>query len=208
MDSNFQLRVQRYGCDAAAKVYDDLWQENLSQTHRIMFELAELKSDDRIFEIACGSGFVTLKAASQIGNGGHVLATDISAEMITLLKEQAADMSLNNIRAERVAAEDLEELADGSFDTALCSLGLMFLPDPGVGTRGLWQALKPGGRAVATVWGQRNRNAWADIFPIVDNEVNSEVCPLFFSLGVGDSLVQAFENQGFESVEIHRICVV
>jgi SAM-dependent methyltransferase len=81
----------------------------------------------------------------------------------------------------------------------------MFLPNPDVGIKGMWQALKPGGRAVAAVWGQRNQCAWADIFPIVDSRVKSEVCPLFFSLGAGDSLLRSFEKQGFELVKTCRI---
>ena len=138
-------------------------------------------------------------------NESKYFGYDISMEMISLLQQQATGPGLDNIHAERAAAEDLGELADGSFDAALCALGLMFMPDPDVGLNGMWQALKPGGRAVAAVWGQRNRCAWADIFPIVDNTVKSEVCPLFFALGAGDSLSQAFVKQGFESVEVHRI---
>jgi len=205
MNSKFQLRVQRYGWDAAAKVYDELWQENLSPAHRAMFEMADLKPGKRVFEMACGSGFVTLQAALQVGADGQVLATDISAEMIALLEQQKESLKLDNIQAERISAEDIDELADGSFDAALCALGLMFLPDSDVGVKAMWQALKPGGSAVAAVWGQRNNCAWADIFPIVDSCVKSEVCPLFFSLGAGDSLRQSFEKQGFESVKTHRI---
>jgi hypothetical protein len=43
--------------------------------------------------------------------------------------------------------------------------------------------LRPGGRAVLAVWGERVRCGWAALFGIVDAEVRSEVCPLFFGLG-------------------------
>jgi len=205
MNTKFQLRVQRYGWDAAAEVYDELWRKNLLPVHQVIFEIAQLKSAERVFEMACGSGFATHEAASLIGATGHILATDISAEMIAILQNQSATMGLENIRAERVAAEDLDDLADGSFNAALCSLGLMFMPDPEVGLKTMWQALKPGGRAIAAVWGQRSKCAWADIFPIVDRTVKSEVCPLFFSLGAGTSLALGFENQGFVSVDTRRI---
>jgi len=205
MNTKFQLRVQRYGWDAAAKIYDKLWQENLAPAHRVMFEMADLNPGESVLEIACGSGFVTLQAAAQVGAEGHILASDISAEMIALLQKQAVDLGLSNIQTERIAAEDLGELANGSFDAALCALGLMFLPDSDIGVKAMWQALKPGSRAVAAVWGQRNKCAWADIFPIVDSTVKSEVCPLFFSLGAGDSLANSFAKQGFESIQTHRI---
>jgi hypothetical protein len=34
---------------------------------------------------------------------------------------------------------------------------------------------------------------WAEIFPIVDRRVTSEVCPMFFQLGTGSSLARACE---------------
>jgi hypothetical protein len=55
------------------------------------------------------------------------------------------------------------------------------------------------------VWGQRNNCKWAEIFPIIDRVVESEVCPLFFSLGAGDSLSDSFQKQGFKSTLTRRI---
>ena len=92
MNTKFQLRVQRYGWDAAAEVYDELWRKNLLPVHQAIFEMAQLKSAERVFEMACGSGFATHEAASLIGATGHILATDISAEMIAILQNQSANM--------------------------------------------------------------------------------------------------------------------
>jgi hypothetical protein len=64
---------------------------------------------------------------------------------------------------------------------------------------------KPRGRAVAAVWGRRDRCGWAEIFPIVDSRVNTEVCPLFFQLGTGELLKSLFENAGLEDVRSERI---
>ena len=61
---------------------------------------------------------------------------------------------------------------------------------------------------MAAVWGERRNCAWADIFPIVDKVVQSEVCPLFFALGTGDSLARNFETAGFTAVETRRLSVV
>jgi hypothetical protein len=67
------------------------------------------------------------------------------------------------------------------------------------------RVLTPGGRAVAAVWGMRNRCGWADIFPIVESRVKSDVCPLFFQLGTGDSLAECFTHAGFRTVTTERI---
>ena len=65
--------------------------------------------------------------------------------------------------------------------------------------------LKSGGRAVAAVWGQRDRCGWAEIFPITDARVESEVCPMFFQLGTQDALQQTFTLAGFSDVAYERL---
>ena len=65
--------------------------------------------------------------------------------------------------------------------------------------------LDPGGRAAAAVWGARAKCGWADIFPIVDARVSSEVCPLFFQLGTKDSLERSFTQAGFADVRFERL---
>jgi hypothetical protein len=68
----------------------------------------------------------------------------------------------------------------------------------------MMRAVRPGGRVVATVWGERRNCGWAEIFPIVDARVVSEVCPLFFASGAPGSLRRDFEQAGLRSVEEHR----
>ncbi len=99
------------------------------------------------------------------------------------------------------------DLEDGSFDAAVCALGLMYCPDPINALAEMRRLLKRGGRAAAAVWGARAGCGWADIFPIVDARVSSEVCPLFFRLGTKDSLARAFTEAGFVDVRFERIRV-
>jgi hypothetical protein len=58
---------------------------------------------------------------------------------------------------------------------------------------------------VAAVWGARARCGWADIFPIVESRVQSDVCPMFFQLGTGPSLQRAFEAAGFQQLHSDRL---
>jgi hypothetical protein len=65
--------------------------------------------------------------------------------------------------------------------------------------------LRPGGRAAAAVWGARSRCGWAEIFPIVDRRVASDVCPMFFQLGTGDTLSNLMRAAGFHDVRVERL---
>jgi hypothetical protein len=81
----------------------------------------------------------------------------------------------------------------------------MYMPNPVQALREVLGVLKTGGRAVAAVWGERRKCGWAELFPIVDSVVQSEVCPLFFGLGTGNSLASAFDEAGFVSVQTQRL---
>ncbi len=65
--------------------------------------------------------------------------------------------------------------------------------------------LRPGGRVAVAVWGARAECGWAEIFPIVDRRVASDVCPLFFQLGAGNALRQTLAAAAFVDVEIERM---
>jgi hypothetical protein len=66
------------------------------------------------------------------------------------------------------------------------------------------RAVRPGGRVVATVWGERRNCGWAEIFPIVDARVASEVCPMFFASGAPGALIDDFAAAGLAELREHR----
>ena len=207
MDPRLQRRVQRYGWDKAAAHYERFWARQLEPAQRLLLEMADLRPGERVLEVAAGTGLVTFPAAAAVGPKGRVIATDISDAMVTELATGAAMRGLGQIIPLRRDAEALEVEA-GGFDAALCALGLMYVPDPIVALGQMRRALAPGGRAVAAVWGARARCGWAEIFPIVERRVASEVCPLFFQLGTSTALPDAFAAAGFGDIQLERISTI
>jgi ubiquinone/menaquinone biosynthesis C-methylase UbiE len=129
---------------------------------------------------------------------------DISGGMIGAAQRRAVARDLAGVSFQRMDAEFLE-LPDASFDVVLCALGLMYFPDPSRALAEMRRVLKPGGRLVVAVWGERQRCGWSAVFPIVDGEVNSDVCPLFFRLGHPETLARTLGESGLDNVEVHRI---
>jgi ubiquinone/menaquinone biosynthesis C-methylase UbiE len=204
MDASLQRRVQRYGWDKAAPYYERSWQAQLEPAQTALLELATLGPRDCILDVACGTGLVTVRAAAVVDAGREVVGTDISEHMIAAARIAARDRGATNTRFERMDAEDLK-FPEGSFDAVLCALGLMYVPEPERAVREFHRVLRPAGRAVAAVWGQRNRCGWAEIFPIVEARVQSDVCPMFFRLGASDGLQQAFAAAGFTNISARRL---
>ena len=203
MDAKVHRWVQRHGWDRAVEHYQRHWREQLRPAHDAVFEMAALAPGERVIDIACGTGMVTLPAARAVGRGGSVLATDLSQKMVDDTARRADEWGLANVTASRCDAEQLG--AVGGFDVAVCALGLMYVPAPDAALAEMARVLRPGGRAVAAVWGERRKCGWAEIFPIVDSRVASDVCPLFFGLGGPGVLAEAFRRAGFGHVHERRI---
>jgi ubiquinone/menaquinone biosynthesis C-methylase UbiE len=203
MEARLQRRIQRYGWDAAAPAYDNSWSIQLWPTHDTLLKMASLKPGMRVLEIACGTGLVTMRVADAVAPGGSVFATDIAGEMVAETANQALSKGFDNVETARMEAENLP-LEDDSFDVAICALGLMYVPDPVRALAEMCRVVKPGGIVAVTVWGERRNCGWADIFPIIDARVKSEVCPLFFSMGFPNVLSASMETAGLTRIEQTR----
>jgi ubiquinone/menaquinone biosynthesis C-methylase UbiE len=196
MEPRLQRRVQRYGWDLAAALYEPLWRDQLAPAQKHLMVCAGLAPGERVLDVACGTGMVALDAGARVSPGGQVVGIDLSGRMIEMARQRAQRERSANVRFERMDAESLV-LPDGSFDVALCALGLMYLPSPEQAVLEMNRILRPGGRIGLAVWGERSRCGWAELFPIVDAEVASEVCPLFFRLGQADTLAEVCSSAGF-----------
>jgi ubiquinone/menaquinone biosynthesis C-methylase UbiE len=204
MDARLQRRVQRYGWDRAAEHYERFWSAQLEPAQRLLLEMAALEPGERVLDIACGTGLVSFPAAEAVAPSGGLLGTDLSETMVASARELAAARGFSNTDFERMDAESLK-VPDESFDVALCALGLMYVPDPDRAFAEMRRVVRPDGRIVAAVWGARAKCGWAEIFPIVDSRVESDVCPLFFQLGTGDALRLGMERAGLEELDVRRI---
>ena len=205
MEPKIQRWIQRQGWDRASSSYEQYWRQQLEPATNLVLRTADLRPGERVIDVACGTGMVTLPAAAAVAPAGHVLATDISSRMVADLERRVAACGLDNVDVACCDAESLD--VDGSFDVALCALGLMYVPSPVVAAAGLHRALTTRGRVIVSVWGERRNCGWAELFPIVEARVSSDVCPMFFALGAPGALVHTLERAGFVDVEETRLSV-
>jgi SAM-dependent methyltransferase len=138
--------------DQSARIRD--W---LRESTDAMLEMAEVRPDARVLDVAAGAGDQTLDVAQRVGPAGSVLATDLSPLILEFAKDNARRAGYSNVETQVADGENLN-VAEAAFDAAICRLGLMFFPDPGKGLREISRALKPGGRACTMVFSTPDRN--------------------------------------------------
>jgi SAM-dependent methyltransferase len=110
-------------------------------------EACDLKTDERVLDVAAGNGNATLAAARR---GCVVVSTDYVGSLL--------DRGAERARAERLkvtfqtADAELLPFPDGSFDAALSTFGVMFAPDHGQAANELARVVRPGGRIGLASW--------------------------------------------------------
>jgi SAM-dependent methyltransferase len=206
MDPRVFRRVQRYGWDAATNAYDRGWVPQIERLTESCVARANPRPGERVLDLATGTGVGAFAAARAVGVGGSVTGIDMSAKMVAFADRRAAEAGVANVAFRR---NDMEMTGadDGEFDAVTCAFGLMFAADRAAAFAEIARVTAPGGRVSVCVWGRRAACGFAEVFPIVDAHVTSEVCPMFFLLGGTGVLTAALERVGMIDVVEERVRV-
>lgn len=187
--------------DEAAAGYDRGFAHVTNHSVPFLLRAAHIAPGMRVLDIATGTGLFAQAALSVVGPTGHITAADISSAMV-----ERARAGLRHAKNASIAVEDGQALSflDGSFDAVVCSLGLMFFPDPQCGLAEFHRVLRPGGRAavsVATV-PERSYNTRINLAIARYMPTLAEATARVFSLGDKTKLRSLFEAAGFRDVEM------
>ncbi len=101
-------------------------------------------SSSRVLDLGCGGGHVSYCAAPHVA---HVVACDVTASMLEVVAQTAAERGLPNITVEQGAAEHLP-FSNAAFDVVLCRFTTHHWRNMEAGLREARRVLAPGGRAV------------------------------------------------------------
>lgn len=122
-----------------------------------LLDAARIGPGMRVLDVAAGAGDQTLEIARRVGEGGQVLATDISPAILQFASGNAHQAGLAQVQT-RVSDAEEPVLDDTGFDAAVCRLGLMLCPNPLQALRQMHRALRPGGHAAVLVFSEPQRN--------------------------------------------------
>jgi ubiquinone/menaquinone biosynthesis C-methylase UbiE len=206
---------QRQSWDSVAAEWQKWWKTTetaAEEVSRWLISHAEIKPGSKVLDIATGIGEPAISAAKKV-NGGHVLATDISPQMLSIARQRAASLGLQDVIEFKEGDAETISLPDSTFDAVLCRWGLMFLPDLKTGLSNTYRLLVQGGHLAAAVWASPDKVPFISLaLNTVMKETNSPQPPLGapgpFSLSNENNLKDSFITSGFRDITIERINVV
>jgi SAM-dependent methyltransferase len=134
--------------DAELRLHDEV----LRRTYNI-------RADDRVLDIGCGTGRTTRDAARSAAEGS-ALGVDLSASMIERARELARAERVHNVAFEQGDAQ-VHPFPAGGFDLAISRFGTMFFDDPVAAFANIAVALRLAGRLVMMVWRKHEHNEWS-----------------------------------------------
>jgi ubiquinone/menaquinone biosynthesis C-methylase UbiE len=121
----------------------------------ILVDRAQIKPGERVVDVGCGSGAVSIAVAEKVGPSGHVLGIDVSGPMLARARQIApAGRPLEFALADAT----VHPFEHASFDLVVSRFGVMFFAEPARSFANLRKALKPAGRLAFACWREPREN--------------------------------------------------
>jgi ubiquinone/menaquinone biosynthesis C-methylase UbiE len=189
-DTQFWDRMARkYAAHAIADVVG--YERTLERTRHY------LKGGETAFEFGCGTGTTALKLAPSVA---HIMATDISGEMIAIAREKARAEGCGNATFE-VARPEAAPWPAGTFDVALGFNVLHLVAERAAALRGVHRLLRSGGLFISKTPCLMEMNPVLRIAVPLMRLIGKAPHVAFFS---ADDLESEIAAAGFEIVELAR----
>ncbi|MFJ5276216.1 class I SAM-dependent methyltransferase [Streptomyces parvulus] len=112
-----------------------------------LVEACGIKAGDRVLDVAAGSGNASIPAALA---GADVVASDLTPELLDVGRDEAEARGAA-LSWQEADAEDLP-FGDGSFDTVMSCVGVMFAPHHQAAADELVRVCRPGGTIGLLNW--------------------------------------------------------
>ncbi len=121
--------------------------EVIAELGPVLVEAAGVRAGTRVLDVAAGTGNVAIPAARA---GAEVVASDLTPELLEIGRRHAAEAGVD-VLWETGDAEALP-YGDGSFDTVLSCVGVMFAPHHQAAADELVRVCRPGGTIGLIAW--------------------------------------------------------
>lgn len=202
---------ERQAYNHVAESYESLMQRVTGVFLPAMVDLLELDNlpeGAALLDVATGPGLIADGLAGKFTGKFRVTGVDFSDNMIAIARQKAKDKNLPGLSFQLMDAEKLE-FPDATFDRVTCGFGLMHFPHSDRALAEMRRVLKPGGRAVLSVWAEAQHvilmKLLLDTVAVFAPQLKEPHGPSMFGFGNLHTLEQAMLKAGFTGVKIEPV---
>src|SRR5690625_4753497 len=161
--------------DNPAEVYERYLSRPIADPcTRVLIDLANPQSGERLLEGACGVGTVARQVAPMVGSSGLILAVDIHPAMLQV--RRAHPQPAGAVVTWQAGDATKLILPDKDFDLVLCQQGFQFFPNRLASAKEARRVLREEGRAIISVWQALERHPLHEaLFTAVAHHLNVSV---------------------------------
>ena len=146
--------------DAYAGVSGYLAEADLGLGCGLPVEHAGLDTGQTVLDLGSGAGLDAFVARRAVGDTGHVIGVDMTAEMIARARQNAQDSGYDNVEFRLGEIEHLPVLSD-SIDVVISNCVLNLVPDKARAFAEIYRVLRPGGHiCISDVVASRALPGW------------------------------------------------
>ena len=140
--------------------YDIEMNNKFSYINKILFDSINIKKNQTILDIGCGSGFTSYHLSKKVSDHGNIIGVDISKPLLSLFKKK-----YKNIRNLKSIRKDLQQskLENNKFDHAISRFGVMFFEYPLIAFKHIYQSLKKNASLTFVCWANFRYNQFFTI---------------------------------------------
>jgi len=184
-----------------ADVYDEQFVPALfSHWGPVLCDAAGVAAGQRVLDVACGTGALTVAVADRVLPAGAAFGLDANPQMLAVARRKHAAIEWHEGRAESLPFND------ATFDAVVSQFGLMFFDDRIAALREMWRVLRPGGRlAVAVCDALEHSPGYASLAALLDRLFGKRIGDAFrapFVLGDADALHALCVGAGIANASI------
>ncbi len=120
------------------------------QSTKKLIELIKINKNNRVLDVACGTGVVTKQIQKKVGKSGYVVGIDTSTTAIKIAKkENKKNLDFLNADAENLSFSK-------KFDIVTCQYALFFFPNAQKALKNIKNSLKKSGIIGISVHGNKD----------------------------------------------------